>query len=84
MSGTGNSWLEDGWRYATSSDVCGLFGTYGATPSPCPRPGYFVEEAPLETVLEMQALFGVTDVWGPTSKRAGGFFDDGLENGLIG
>lgn len=84
MSGNGNTWLADGWRYATTSDVCGLFGTYGAIPSPCPRPGYFVAVAPTSTVLALQSLFGVTDVAGTGSRRAGGFFDDGSGNGLIG
>jgi hypothetical protein len=82
--GGGNTWVSDGWRYATSSEVCALFDTYGATPTPCPRLGYFVTEAPTQTVLAMQALFGVTDVLGPGQQRAGGFFDDGSGNGLIG
>lgn len=82
--GVDNTWYAEGWRYATSDEVCALFEAYGAVPTPCPLLGYQVNVAPIDVVLSLQSLFGVTDVRAPGQQRAGGFFDDGPQNSWIG
>ena len=60
LSGAGG-WLDAGWRWATTGEVCGLLTGLGAAPSPCPggrrnEPGNAAELA--------LALLGYTDTWG--------------------
>ncbi len=38
VNGDGNSWLADGWRHATTSEVCAFFSTYIVS-GPCPNSG---------------------------------------------
>ena len=38
VNGVGNSWLADGWRHATTSEVCAFFSTYIVS-GPCPNSG---------------------------------------------
>jgi len=64
-------WLSLGFRHATGSQVCGLFGTYAVAPAPCP--GVLPVAGPVTT---LQGFVGITDT-GPRTITSEGAFDDG-------
>jgi hypothetical protein len=37
VGGVGNTWYADGWRHATTVEICGLFGDYLELTAPCPH-----------------------------------------------
>ena len=65
--------ISDGWRHATGAEVCTLFASVGAEPSPCP--GGFVGGLPC------CALFGLVDligfIWITNQFSSFGLYDDG-------
>lgn len=79
IGGIGNTWIADGWRYATSEDMCLLVGTYATLPVPtCPLRQFWITPHDPAEIMALQGLFGVTEPWS-VGGRAGGFFDDGPE-----
>ena len=66
-------WADEGWRAATSGEVCDLFLTLGAAPSPCP--GVAVIDGPVGAVH--LSFLGITTITPSGSEQFWGFFDDG-------
>lgn len=73
-AGPGVGWVNDGWRIASSSEVCLLFATYAGTAPTCPDGGFGVLATP-EDSMAFLGFFGVT-LPGPNPKTDG-LFDDG-------
>ncbi|MEM7411020.1 MAG: PEP-CTERM sorting domain-containing protein [Myxococcota bacterium] len=60
--GGAGGWIPGGWRYASASEVCGLFERNLAVPSPCPEPvGILFFEPLLDEVDQFLDLFGLTN-----------------------
>ncbi len=72
--GPGVGWVNDGWRIATSSEVCLLFSTYAGTAPTCPDGGFGVLATPADATAFL-GFFGATD--DTVTLTARGLFDDG-------
>lgn len=78
-AGPGAGWVNDGWRYATTAEVCGLFGALGDSISNCPDNqngqlgdgGDVISAASIPTFLD---LLGAT--FAPSVAATSGAFDD--------
>ena len=73
QAGTGNTWLADGWRYATKQEVCGVTAKLGFAPSPCPgsRQARWADQGTTENHI---SLLGETDADSEMWTKA--LFDD--------
>ena len=69
----GGGWINDGWRLATTAEVCLLFATYAATAPTCPDGGFGVLATP-EDAAAFIGFFGLTDLAGNAMR---GLFEDG-------
>jgi hypothetical protein len=70
--GGAGGWIEDGWRYADTAEVCGLMVALGLAPSPCPGE----IQAPGDETNLHRELLGVTFVSPGNRIRSLGFYDD--------
>lgn len=78
MAGVGNSWLAQGWRYATTGEVCGLATEQLGAPTPCPQTSIDAENAPTPAVEDLISRLGTTEPPGPNGTlTAIGLFNDG-------
>lgn len=73
-AGPGVGWINDGWRLATTTDVCLLFATYAGTAPTCPDGGFGVLATPEDSTAFL-AHIGITQPGPPDTTR--GLFDDG-------
>ena len=71
LNGAGNSWIAEGWRYATTAEICSLFSTYVAAVSPCPGHENI-------SILEAANLLVFMDANNESLGGLNGFFDDGF------
>jgi len=81
VSGTGNQWYAQGWRHATTPEMCGLFRRYVVAIDPCPDP--------LVTALPSGAADYLLGFMEPNSDPGdplalNGAFDDGPESIHVG
>lgn len=81
-AGLGTGWVSDGWRYATTAEICDFFGRYAGVPDPCPD-GPFGKHADPDDASRVTALLGLTD---PVGRFSRGEFDDSSTgvNNLVG
>jgi hypothetical protein len=74
MSNTGVDYLNQGWRYATSADIAGLFSDAGVLSLPINQtnfsPANFMAS---KSLIDLLGITTIQDVFGYTSERALGF-----------
>jgi hypothetical protein len=68
--GIGNTWIAQGWRYANTAEVCGLFSNHAGHFGPCPTFDDSEATAPGQ-IDELLSLFGTTTSGG----HASGIYD---------
>lgn len=75
MSGSGG-WIEGGWRYANTAEVCDILTKLGTEPSPCPG----IRSEAGDAGQRALDLLGYTDTWGggpgETVPTFWAFFED--------
>jgi hypothetical protein len=73
-------WAGDGWRPATTSEVCGLLAQDGAAPGPCPGSGYVGTSGEGQLLLDLLGITFSYDVEWPdgtlTLSQIRALFDD--------
>jgi len=82
-----DDWIDNGWRYATTDEICELFSKFNLGLGNCPGE---VEDSALDDVIfDFQEFFGTTRTsclgWLGCTYITNGYFDDGdLDDGLAG
>jgi hypothetical protein len=75
-----DGWISDGWRHATTSEICDLMPKLGLGPSPCPGG---TPNVPGNQVQTHHDLLGITDS-SDSFVSVSGYFDDGDSSNRVG